>query len=394
MGEEGKAQSEHAGAIPVATPDTVDHPAERVSRVERAFVLAWAFMILLAALGTGTWAVWTILSYRQRSVERHLAAMRQTGASDKTEPEMTPPPGLEKSVPAEVRAGLYLEQIHQVSIRDQSWSAEFFIWFNWTDPELKPGETFRLLGGEIELREKLASRENGKERYALYRVAANITKVFDVTRYPLDDHLLSIIVEDGERQSYQLRYVADVANSALSSRLILANYAISPDKEMIVRPHGYKSSRGDPQLPASYRATYSQLVFGVPIYRQDYGMYIKVFQGLFVALACAFVVFCIKPTHVDPRFGLGVGALFAAIANSYIAATMLPETGTFTMIDMVNGIGLATIFLTLVQSAISLYLYDHLGRLALTRLFDRVSFYVFTVVAIAINVVIPFTAKL
>ena len=51
MGEEGKAQSEHAGAIPVATPDTVDHPAERVSRVERAFVLAWAFMILLAAPG-------------------------------------------------------------------------------------------------------------------------------------------------------------------------------------------------------------------------------------------------------------------------------------------------------------------------------------------------------
>jgi hypothetical protein len=112
-----------------------------------------------------------------------------------------------------------------------------------------------------------------------------------------------------------------------------------------------------------------------------------------VALACALVVFCIKPTHVDPRFGLGVGALFAAIANSYIAATMLPETGTFTMIDMVNGIGLAAIFLTLVQSAISLYLYDNLGREALSRLFDRVSFYVFTVMTIAINLVIPISAK-
>jgi hypothetical protein len=120
--------------------------------------------------------------------------MSMKGASDKTEPETTPPPGLEKSVPAVVSVGLYLEQIHQVSIRDQSWSAEFFIGFKWTDPQLQPGETSRLLGGEIELRQKLASQENGKDRYALYRVAAKITNVFDVTRYPLDDHLRSILV--------------------------------------------------------------------------------------------------------------------------------------------------------------------------------------------------------
>jgi hypothetical protein len=393
MGEHAEAQSEESGSVPVPTADTGENRAEQISRVGRGFVIAWALAILLIELGTGTWTVWTNLSNRQRSVERHLARMSLKSASEKNEPEKTPPPGLEKSVPAVVRAGLYLDQVEQVSIRDQSWSAEFFIWFNWTDPQLQPGETFRLVGGEIESRQKLASRENGKDRYALYRVSAKITKVFDVTRYPLDDHLLSIQVEDGERQSYQLRYVADVMNSALSSRLILANYAISPHMELIVRPHGYRSSRGDPQLPDTYRATYSQLVFAVAIYRQDYGMYIKLFQGLFVALACAFVVFCIKPTHVDPRFGLGVGALFAAIANSYIAATMLPETGTLTMIDMVNGIGLATIFLTVVQSTISLYLYDNLGLEALSRLFDRVSLYVFTLGAIALNLIIPITAK-
>jgi hypothetical protein len=59
----------------------------------------------------------------------------------------------------------------------------------------------------------------------------------------------------------------------------------------------------------------------------------------------------------------------------------------------VNAIGLATIFLTIVQSTISLYLYDHLGREALSRLFDRVSLYVFAILAIAINLVIPITAK-
>lgn len=37
------------------------------------------------------------------------------------------------------------------------------------------------------------------------------------------------------------------------------------------------------------------------------------------------LAFFIKPTDVDQRFGLGVGALFAAIANTYITSSLVPE---------------------------------------------------------------------
>jgi len=56
-------------------------------------------------------------------------------------------------------------------------------------------------------------------------------------------------------------------------------------------------------------------------------------------------------------------------------------------------LGLATIFLTLVQSTISLYQYDTMGLEKLSRLFDRVSFTVFLVGYVAVNIALPLAAS-
>ena len=89
-------------------------------------------------------------------------------------------------------------------------------------------------------------------------------------------------------------------------------------------------------------------------------------------MATAVLALFIKPIHVDPRFGLGVGAVFAAIGNMIAVASFLSRAQQATLTDMVNILGLVTIFLTLVQS-ISLYQYDSMGpvRKNLTQYFDN-----------------------
>ena len=57
--------------------------------------------------------------------------------------------------------------------------------------------------------------------------------------------------------------------------------------------------------------------------------------------------------------------------------SLVPDTGVMTLADIVNQIGLVTISLSLLQSAISLYLYERKGKKTLSRLFDRVSFGIF-----------------
>jgi len=63
-------------------------------------------------------------------------------------------------------------------------------------------------------------------------------------------------------------------------------------------------------------------------------------------VAIALIACFIKPLHVDPRFGLGIRAFFAAIGNTIFVGTILPSGGLVTVSVMVNGIGLATTFFT------------------------------------------------
>ena len=61
---------------------------------------------------------------------------------------------------------------------------------------------------------------------------------------------------------------------------------------------------------------------------------------------------------------------------------------------MVDGVGLATILLTLVQSTISLYLFDTMGRERLSRFFDHVSFTVILIGYVVLNIALPMAARM
>ena len=74
--------------------------------------------------------------------------------------------------------------------------------------------------------------------------------------------------------------------------------------------------------------------------------------------------------QTDPcrsAFRLPVGAAFTAVANIIAIGVFLPRAEGFILAEMTNAVGLATTFLTLVQSAISLYFFDTLGKEKLSR---------------------------
>jgi hypothetical protein len=122
-------------------------------------------------------------------------------------------------------------------------------------------------------------------------------------------------------------------------------------------------------------------------------LHFTLFHVLFASVAIALLPLFIKPVHVDPRFGLGAGAVFAAVGNFFVTASLLPRAQQITLADMINVIALITIFLTLVQSAISLYLYDSLGLKKLSRFFDRVFFVVFATGYVGLNIALPLAAR-
>jgi hypothetical protein len=160
----------------------------------------------------------------------------------------------------------------------------------------------------------------------------------------------------------------------------------------VVKLHMYATTFGDPRLSSPERFIYSQFRFGISVDRNDWEMYIKVFLGLTAAVFVSLVAFFIKPSHMDARFSVRVGAFFGAIAATIATSSLVPDISVFTLTDMVNGVGLVTILLSLVEATISFQMYHSRGEASLAAVLDRVSLPILTVGYVAISVAIPLVA--
>ena len=205
-----------------------------------------------------------------------------------------------------------------------------------------------------------------------------VAKTFHIHNFPLDRHLLVLAFEDGSGQREKLLFEPDVVNSDISSRAAVHGYRLGA-LTAVEKPHSYKTTQGRPGLAPGTRSTFSQARFGLVIARDSWGPFVKMFHALFVAVAIALLPRFIRPTDLDPRFGLGVGALFAAVAHAYLIGALVPDTGEFSLADLVNLLGIVTILITLVESTVSLHLFDHCGQQDLSLSLDRTSFVVVSV---------------
>jgi hypothetical protein len=353
------------------------------------FLAAWSVSLVMLLVCVACLAIIPVHNDARATAGRHHARLDPVAADPgATPPELELPAGAN---PTQVDAGIYVDRIVELSIKDASWTVDFYLWFHWHGDDVEPGNGFQVVEGWIESQQLEVQHCHGNEHYERYRVIARITKPFEISRFPCDDHLLTINIENPHHQRHQLQFVPDQENSAVSSRVRVSAYEIC-NAPIIEKPHSYKTARGDPRLNPKAKSTYSQCRLGIELRRDSWGFYFKMFQALYVAVSIALLAMFVKPTNVDPRFGLGIGGLFAAVANSYVTSSLVPDTGVMTVADLVNGIGIGMILLTVIQSTVSLYLFERLEMEPLSRRFDQVSFVILASGYVALNLALPLAA--
>jgi hypothetical protein len=342
---------------------------------------------LMIVFGSGLVA----LQYRNKS--NSLNRQRERMDPKATEPGLTPADYIHSPEAVKVTAGFYLDRVVSMSIKEFSWVVDGYFWIRCRDTSMILPDEFNVVDGWIESLKKEEDMVRDGERYVMYRLVAAITTPFEAARFPCDDHLLTVCIEFPALKRDQMIFLVDSNNTSISSRVRIPGYIIHR-MAAVEKPHSYKTTRGNPLLPKSSKATYSQFRMGVWIKRDGWGYYFKLFLPLFVAVSVSMLAFFIKPTHSDPRFGLGIGALFAAVANSYITSSIIPITGELSLTDLINLVGTSTILLTLIESAISLYIHENRGNHELSRRYDRISFFVILSLYILLNISMAFAATI
>jgi len=364
---------------------------EPITAKDRRLVIYLSTGLILLFVLLGVYSCYTIRKNKLAEDQRIQAIFESPVMPVGAPYDEAPPPGQEVE-PSEVEVGIYLNQIPAFSLKDFGWIADFFIWFRWEGEGLDPGETFSIVDSTILSKEKVAESVEGTTHYTRYHVVAEVYKFFDVARFPLSETILTIPIVDALRPVYELRYLADQENSGISSRVNILQGIKVTDFKTLVKLYSFQSDFNDPALPEGYWLTFSTFLFGIWASSPGLMFYFKLFLALFVSVLIAISVFFIKPTDVDPRFGLGVGALFAASATAYVISSALPPSGGMVLADLVNALGILVIFLTVMESILSLYLYDIKDKPALSRYLDRVMFIIFLTGFLAVNIAIPVAA--
>lgn len=346
-----------------------------------AIVCAAGAVLLLYAVG-GYFGARLLRGYAADTARMRQAMISSLTSAQKARPHAAAPSPDAGARPVDVQVALTVNRIGAVAFKESTWTADFNVSFRWRGDAVEPGKDFRVANGQIDQREKVEGHQRGGERYEQYRVVARIAKSFDASRFPFGDEGLAVEIEDSTHGLNALRYLADESHSGVPPE------AMSPHMRLQQKLVGVTVRRAE-----SPHEAHSRFFLAMLIGTKSAPIFLSLFQALFAAVAVAFVVFFIKPIHVDPRFGLPVGGFFAAVANNTFVAGALPPAERTTLAFMVNAAGLSTIFLILVESAVSLYILDTLGRERLSRFCDRTFFAVMLLGYVAVNVALPLSAR-
>lgn len=281
----------------------------------------------------------------------------------------------------EVTVGMYVNQVTDFSLADESVRVDMYLWFRW-DPRVPatdrstPDERFEIIGAS-EMEQQIIAKRDG---YVVLRIRATIKEPWDVTNFPLDNHIVRIHVEDAALESHLVRMVPDSVNTAIGPNVSVAGWRVGTPS-VSASEADYASNFGDVELPTGNASTYSRVTMSVPLDRAGSGGLLKVIAGLFISVCVCLVVFWVPATEVDPRFGLSVGSLFAAVASQYVVASALPATAAWTLSDRLHLVGFILILVAIAQSALALHLLAKHGErgYVLSQRLDRSFFFLLSI---------------
>lgn len=232
---------------------------------------------------------------------------------------------------------------------------DFYVWYTYLNDSLRLNETFELVNSTEFAKIGESTQKYDSINYTSFRCNSIVKKEWNVTDFPFDRQTVEIIIEDIESDNSRLVFIADSAASMIDRDVKLEGWQIK-DFGIKVIDHVYETNYGDPSIPEGEFASYSRVVVFFTLEREGGGLFFKLFVGLFISVLISMLTFFVNPTDLDPRFGLSVGAIFAAIASQYVISSTLPQNQKLTLVDILHDISFVYIFICILISTLSLRL--------------------------------------
>lgn len=258
--------------------------------------------------------------------------------------------GVSHAQPDTVKAGSYVISVHDINFHEKEYTIRFWLWFLYSNPDFDFYNQLDIPNAKtIDPPEIIYDSLNGKA-WVIMKMKCVMKENWDVRDFPFDEQHLKVQIENTLFDNSSLVFKPDVAGSNFDKKEAIDGWTIK-DFKVVRGDNDYETGFGDND---SDQQVFSALKIEMNIEREAWGLFMKIFIGMYIAFLIAIISFTPKPSELEPRFGLPVGGLFAAVGNKYIIDSLLPESSSFTLVDTLHALTYMAIFSTLLVSAIAL----------------------------------------
>lgn len=304
---------------------------------------------------------------------------KKTNNKDPKENKETKPDSVsaeEETGPADtVKIGAYIFSVYDLDFPNNKINVDFYLWYNAPKDSMALLENLEVINATETDKSYEMNEKRGKAFFHSVRINTKIKQEWNVTDFPFDEQTIEVKIEDFDKDNTKMIFIADTAASKIDKDVHVDGWTIK-NFGIKIDDHLYETNYGDPDIPLNEYSSFSRATLYFTIERDGKGLFFKLFVGLFISVLISLLTFFINPLDLDPRFGLSVGAIFAAIASQYVITSTLPQNERLTLVDVLHDISFIYIFLCILVSTISLH-YMKTNREAQSQKLDRYSFYVF-----------------
>ncbi len=270
-----------------------------------------------------------------------------------------------------VKVGLYVTNLYDFDIANDSYTAEFWTWSLYHNDSLNFETTQEVTNSKKTNFSNYSLDKKQGTNWAQKKCTSVIMHDWDVSKFPFDKQKLSINIEDALKDISAVVYVADAKNTNIKNTLSLDEWEIDSLRNKANKVV-YNTTYGDPTL--SGESIYPDVETEIFLTRiHGWTTFFKLVMGVYVAFLISLLVFKIMPPEAETRLGLAVGGLFAAVGNKYIVESVVPTSTQTTLIDQIHLVTFGAILFIVIMVIYISRLYYHEKELEAYRM-DKLAF--------------------
>ncbi|WP_460680023.1 ligand-gated ion channel [Mucilaginibacter koreensis] len=293
------------------------------------------------------------------------------------------PARAQQTRPDTVYTGVYITSIHDINFKDKEYAITMWLWLRYKNKKFDFLQNLEVPQAKSVTRSFSTVDSSNNQTFLMMKLQCVMKDSWSTENFPFDKQKLRFSIENSQFDRKALVFATDTAGKHFDPKFTLRGWYID-SMAITTGVKSYETAFGDQSLKKPH-TEYSNYKVVMQIDRSAFGLFWKMFLGMYVAFLIAYMCFYIHADSIDSRFGLSVGALFAVVGNKYIIDSSLPESSSFTLVDTLHGITLLFILTVVTCTAYSLRLIKQ-DKMEQSRRFDFIAAQLLLGIYVVLNV--------